>query len=685
MQKLFEPLFTPFKVKNVEIKNRIVLAPMLGTAVIDWMFFCNYKKDAGKLMVTLAKNNVGLLIPGIIPIKSAFFGKWLYKNPGVFKPVKKMAEEVHSYGSKIFLQFTAGFGRAFSMSKSLSKMQTNKFLNVLAKPFFDINYLNASPSVLPHRWMPELEVRALTVKEIKEMVYAFGRTALLAKKAGVDGVEVHAVHEGYRLDQFTLPYTNQRSDEYGGSFENRYRFAVEIVKEIKKVCGDDFPVSLRYSVVSKTKGFGVGAVPGENYKEVGRDMAESEKAAKYLQDAGYDMLNCDNGTYDAWYWSHPPVYMSDNCNLADVEHIKEFVSIPVVCAGRMTAPAGAEAVRNGKLDGVAFGRQLLTDNEYVTKLMENRIADIMPCICCHNACFPIATWKGVGAEYPMSDMIHSARCALNPRTLNNGKYDIHPAKTIKKVAVIGGGIAGMEAARIASIRGHNVTLYEKTNELGGVFIAASSEDFKERDRWLINWYRRQMTLYPITVKMNTEIKDLSSLDADEIIIATGAKPRHLKVEGAQKAIEAIDYLRGRKEVGDNVAIIGGGLTGCEIAYSLALKGKHPVIVEMLDDLMEVIGLCAANSTMLRDLLNFHKVPIYLKTKLTKIEDGQITVISPDGEKKIKADSVILSVGYIPGSNLIEKEEKHIHIIGDSRKVGNLRTAIWAANEVALKI
>ena len=152
----------------------------------------------------------------------------------------------------------------------------------------------------------------MTKAEIREMIDSFAKSAKLLKDAGVDGVEIHAVHEGYLLDQFTLKYVNHRSDEYGGSFENRYRFAIEIVQAIKEVCGDEFPVSLRYSVLSKTKDFRSGALPGEAYDEVGRDMEESERAAKYLQDAGYDMLNCDNGTYDAWYWAHPPIYMPEN-------------------------------------------------------------------------------------------------------------------------------------------------------------------------------------------------------------------------------------------------------------------------------------------------------------------------------------------------------------------------------------
>ncbi|MFR6640584.1 MAG: hypothetical protein ACLUSP_04035 [Christensenellales bacterium] len=232
----------------------------------------------------------------------------------------------------------------------------------------------------------------------------------------MDGVEIHAVHEGYLLDQFTMKYTNLRTDEYGGSFENRYRFPVEIVKAIKGKCGDDYPVSLRYSVVSKTKGFGKGALPGEDYIEVGRDMAESEMAAKYLQEAGYDMLNCDNGTYDAWYWAHRSVYARKH-NLAEVEHIKKFVDIPVVCAGRMD-PQPRESGREGKIDAVGVARQFLTDPEWVTKLMEEREDDIQPCICCHNACFNMCHYKGVANDQSLSDNAEWL-VALNPRTMQS--------------------------------------------------------------------------------------------------------------------------------------------------------------------------------------------------------------------------------------------------------------------------
>ena len=411
MDKQFQPLFTPFKIGNTEIKNRIVLCPMGGTSIFGWMEPHHFDKDASDFFLTLAKNNVGLIIPGIAPIRNMIGGGWLYKANGAFKKLKPFMDEIHKTGAKLFVQLTAGFGRSFSIPESMSKIAQNKIVRKLIKPIIDIDRLTASPSVLPSRWLDGFTCRALTIKEIQQMVTAFGKTALKCKEAGVDGVEIHAVHEGYLLDQFTLAYTNHRTDEYGGSFENRYRFATDIVKEIKRVCGSDYPVSLRYSVVSKTKDFCKGAVPGETFVELGRDMAESEKAARYLQDAGFDMLNCDNGTYDAWYWAHPPAYMPQNCNLSDVAHIKKFVTIPVVCAGRMTPAEASRAIKNGDIDAMGVARQFLTDPLWVTKLKEDRLEDIMPCICCHNGCFPMAHYKGVACDATMEDSAHMARCA----------------------------------------------------------------------------------------------------------------------------------------------------------------------------------------------------------------------------------------------------------------------------------
>ena len=269
-----------------------------------------------------------------------------------------------------------------------------------------------------------------------------------------------------------------------------------------------------------------------------------------------------------------------------------------------------------------------------------------------------------------------ARC----RDTNSTSY---LRKKIKKIAVIGGGVGGMEVARIATLRGHKVTIYEKSDRLGGVFIPAAAPSFKEKDRALIEWYRRQIAKLGIEVKFNAEVKDIDSLGADEVVIATGAKPRKLGIPGIEKSVEAIDYLNGAP-VGDDVVIVGGGLTGCEIAYDLFLKGKRPVIVEAQNDIITTPGLCLANSSYLRDYFSYKKVPVLLEHCVKKIEDGKVTVADKDGNtREIKADSVIVSVGYVPAP--LAKKSAHVHIVGDAEKVGNLRTVVWKAWEVAEKL
>jgi len=682
----YQALFTPWKIGNVEIKNRIVLSPMGGTSLFGWMEHTgnHFDKEAAKFFLEKANNNVGLLITGIAPIRSTFMGQWLWQNKKMFVELKEYMEEIHKTGAKLFIQITAGMGRSWAIPTPLVMLHNMPVVRDLIKPIINIPYQSASPSELPSRWSDKVTCRAMTKKEIEEIIDAFAKTAALCKEAGVDGVEVHAVHEGYLLDQFTMKYTNKRTDEYGGSFENRYRFPVEIVKAIKASCGEDYPVSLRYSVTSKVKDFCTGAVPGEEYTEIGRDMEESEKAAKYLQDAGYDMLNADNGTYDSWYWAHPPMYMPMNCNLEDVAHIKKFVDIPVVCAGRMEPDVGAKAVEEGLIDGVGVARQFLADAEWVTKLIENRMEDIRPCICCHNACFNMSHYKGVANQQSIYDASHIARCALDPRVMQSDKYKITPAKKVKNIAVIGGGIGGMEAAILLAKRGHKVKLYEKSDRLGGIFIAAAAPSYKEKDRMLIAWYEREISKYPIEIVFNSEVKDLAALQADEIIVATGAKARKLPVKGAERAIEAVDYLLGKKSVGKKVVIVGGGLTGCEIAYDLYLEGKEPVIVEMKQDLIVADGVCLANSSYLRDFFNANNVEVHLESGVSEITaDGVMIKDKAGNVSEIKADDVIFSVGYTPAPAFAK--QKNVHIIGDAKNVGNLRTVIWSAWDVCMKL
>lgn len=684
MDAKLAPLFTPWKIGSCEIKNRVVLTSMGGTNLLGWMERNHFDEAGARFILGVAKNNAGLVLPGCQPVYNPMFGQWLHKNEKMYQDLAAWMPEFHKTGAKLFVQLTAGFGRSFTISKLMETLYTNKLLRVISKPFMDLDKITATASPSPNRWSDKVPSREMTKAEIREMIDSFAKSAKLLKDAGVDGVEIHAVHEGYLLDQFTLKYVNHRSDEYGGSFENRYRFAVEIVQAIKEVCGDEFPVSLRYSVLSKTKDFRSGALPGEGYDEVGRDMEESERAAKYLQDAGYDMLNCDNGTYDAWYWAHPPIYMPENCNLEDVEHIRKFVDIPVVCAGRLDPFVAAEAVAQNKIDGAGFARQFLADQAWVTKLMDDRPEDIRPCILCHNGCFNMCHYKGVPNDQELSDSLHLSRCAVNAETMQWNKHYIKPTDSPKTIHIIGGGIGGMEAARVLKLRGHKPVIHEKSDVLGGTFIPASAESYKGKLRDLLEWYRRQMKVMDVEVHLNDEVASVDTFAGNPVIVATGSKPVVLSgVPGNERMIEACDYLNG-EPVGDTVAVIGGGLTGCEIAYELALQGKKPLIVEMKNDLIAQTGVCLANSSYLREWFALHKVPVYLETTLTEVREDSIVCRAKDGSTfEVPSDSAISSVGYIP--NPLCEKQRNVHLVGDCNEVGNLRTVIWGAYEAAMAI
>ena len=628
MNEQYAPLLTSWKIGKCEIKNRFVMTSMGGTSIFGWMEPNHFDEEAAKFLLDRAKENVGLILPGIAPIRDILLGKWLYTGTKKFERLKEYMKEFHKTGCKLFVQLTAGFGRSLAINDIMVKALKNKALAVALKPVLDVSYLTASASATPNRWEETCISRPLTKEEIQEMIDAFAKISKLLKDADVDGVEIHAVHEGYLLDQFTMKYTNFRTDEYGGSFENRYRFPVEIVKAIN------------------------------------------------------DMLNCDNGTYDAWYWAHPPAYMPENCNLEEAKHIKKFVDIPVVCAGKMDTLTAAKAIARGEIDAMGAARPFLADPKWVTKTIEGNEDDIRPCIHCHNGCFNLAHYKGVANEQSLSDNAGMSRCAINPETMQSKKYKIIPAKKPKKVAIVGGGIGGMETARVLALRGHKPTIFEKSNSLGGVFVPAAAPSFKHADRALLKWYEKQMKDLKVDIRFNTEVKPSDALTGfDEVVVATGSTARRVPVKGANKCIEACDYLNGAA-VGDKIVVIGGGLTGCEIALDAHLKGKTPVIVEMKNDLIAVKGVCLANSSYLREYFALHNVEVHLESTVTEVGDGYVLIKEKNGnEVKISADAVVTSVGYTPAP----LELKGAKYVGDCKEVGNLRTVVWRAWDVAMKI
>lgn len=682
MSTKFKHLFTPYKVAGVEVPNRIALMPMgvFSPRLMNPMTGA-YTKDGADYYIERAKGGTGLIITGLVPIIPLPMLNPVNRPEDYVKEMKYLMDGVHEAGSKIFVQMTAMTGRA-------AHVENEAEANGLP-----------SASENPNVWDPTITHREMTKEEIKQIVKNFATTAALVKEAGGDGVEIHAVHEGYLLDQFAISFYNKRTDEYGGSLENRLRFPKEIVEAIKEKCGKDFPVSLRFSVRSYLKGFNRGALPGEEYTEVGRDLEEAKEAAKLLESYGYDMLNCDNGTYDSWFWPHPPVYMPKNCNFDDVKEIKKVVNIPVVCAGRFDDPAFAdEAIGKGEIDVMGMGRPLLADPELGNKYFEGKLEEVRPCISCHQGC--------LGRIFQNKDI----SCAVNPACGREKSYTLTPAETKKKIMVIGGGLGGMEAARVCAIRGHEVDLFEKKDKLGGVFIAAAALEFKEDDKKLIEWYKLQMNNLDVHVHLNTEVTKEMVNGYDEVFVATGATERKVDIPGfdAPNVTYAVDTLLNTTVEGDNVVIVGGGLTGCEIAYDLARNGKKVTIVEMAGTIINVFGLSAANYNILMELLDYYNVNVIKNAVVEKFENGIATVVETEKNEpnnanrakrmfclgmqgmkvthEIPADHIVVSIGYNANQKLYEEiKGEHTYLIGDAEKPTNIMDAIWDAYEIAMKL
>lgn len=665
MNEKYKVLFQPMKIGKVELKNRYVMAPMGPGGLCDEQG-C-YNEKGVEYYVERAKGGTGLIITGVTYVENDIEKCVMPSMPcptlnplNFIKTAKPMTERVHAYGAKIFSQLSGGFGRV-----SIPSI---------------VGRVAVAPSPIPHRFLDGVTCRELTVEEIHTYIRKFAESAAVCKKAGFDGVEIHAVHEGYLIDQFAIAFYNQRTDEYGGSLINRLRFATEIVQAIKKECGEDFPVSLRYSLKSFTKDWRKGGLPGEEFEEAGRDIEEGKEAAKILVEAGYDALNADVGTYDSWYWNHPPMYHEKGMYLPYNEILKQVVDVPVITAGRMEDPdLASEAVRKGQTDMIALGRPLLADPEIPNKIMRGEFEQVRPCLSCQEGCM------GRLAAYAQIS------CAVNPACGREREYGIEQAPVKKSVLIVGGGVAGMEAARVCALRGHKVTLCEKASKLGGNLIPGGAPGFKEDDHALIRWYELQ--LRQLGVEVQTEkgmtAEELKASDADEIILATGSRPKMLSVPGVEM-LTAEEVLMEEKDAGRSAIVIGGGLVGCETALWLKKdKGVDVTIVELMPTILSVGGpLCSANKDMLSDLLAFHKVDILTGSSVTGKKDDGYLVAAPDGEKIIKADSVICAVGYMSEKTLYDEVKEsmpYVHLLGDAETVSNIMYAVWNAYELARNI
>ncbi len=665
MSMKYEKLFSPTKIGKLELPNRYAMAPMgplgLGDCEGGW------NQRGIDYYTRRAQGGVGLIITGVTFSDTQVEHQSMPNCPNsTYNPVqfvrtsREVTERVHAYGSKIFLMMSGGFGRV-TIPTNLGEFDP------------------VAPSAIPHRWLDKT-CRPLTVDEIHSIIESFGKGAFNAKRAGFDGIEVHAVHEGYLIDQFAISFFNHRDDEYGGSLENRLRFAKEVREEIAKTCGWDFPVSLRFSLKSMIKDWRDGALPGEEFEEKGRDIEEGIAAAQLLEKYGYDALDVDAGTYDAWWWNHPPMYMEKAPYRKFAKIVKENVSVPVLMAGRVDNPDTALAcLEDGTCDIISLGRPLLADPDIVKKIRTNKLERIRPCISCQEGCM------GRIQTYSMIN------CAVNPQAARERVNALTPAPRKKRVLVVGGGPAGCEAARVLAERGHEPVLYEAGPQLGGNLIPGGAPSFKEDDLALARWYAEELKRLKVEVHLNTRATEdmVCSDEFDAVILATGSRPKMFPLGDDEKVYAAEQVLLGEKDPGKQVVVVGAGLVGCELALDLAQQGKDVTIVEALPKIMAVNGpLCSANRDMLERLIPFNGIKVQCSARVTGYKDGLLHATVGDEEKTFPADSVVLCVGYRSENSLYETTKNdvdEIYEIGDAQRVSNIMYAIWDAFEVASHI
>ena len=655
----YDVLGKPYKIGNVEIKNRFVVIPMT-------MGGLSYDEEGGfsdnliNYFELRAKGGFGLIIPGaaatdyhVDPYSA--LGPNVNTNKHWQERAKLLVDTVHKHGTKIFCQLTMGLGR-----------------NYPGLP---------GPSENPVWRNPNEKSPALTTEQMKQKIADMIEGAVVAKECGYDGVEMHAMHWGYLLDQIAMAFYNRRDDEYGGSLENRLRAAKELVEGIHEKCGRDFPVGMRLGLKTYIKDYDKATLTGE--EEVGRTLEEGVKIAKLLESYGYDFLDTDTGTYDSFYYACPPMYNPQGFMIPLAAAAKKEVNIPIIAGGRMqNYDLAAEAVEKGEIDAVGLGRPSLADPDYPNKVLAGQVDKIRPCIGCNMGCFR----RCVETGEPVS-------CAVIPQAARELVVGLEPGEGDKKVVVVGGGIAGMEAARTSALRGYRVTLFEKNDHLGGHVVEAGAHSFKSEIAKLNAWYQDQLKDLGVDVKLDHEpcINCIRKQEADVVILATGTNESHPNIPGLDKAVSSLDAIDHPEKLKGKVVIVGGGLVGCEIALDEANKGKDVTVVEALDDIMAAGGAGAPypNKQMICDLFENKGVKVYTSTKLVEVNDEGAVVEKAGGTREtFKADTVVSALGFRPAPNLKEEwAELNIPMyeVGDATGAGTIMKAIWDAYEVANSI
>ncbi len=638
---MFKKIFQPGQIGTLEIKNRLIVPPMLT----------EFAAEDGKLTERYiryyeekARGGWGLIIceDNVIEPRGAGFkcipGIWADE---MMEEHKELVKRVHAAGAKIAVQvYHAG-------RESHSSIHGETIV---------------APSAIQDPVLPETP-RELSTPEVEEMVERYAQAARRCKEAGYDAIELHGAH-GYLINQFLSPFSNKRTDKYGGNFNNRLRFPLEIIKRAKELLGDNYPIIYRISA--------------EELVEGGLTIEDTKAIAICLEDAGIAAIHASGGVYKSSATLCAPTAVKTAVFSDYAMKIKKVVSIPVITVNKIVYPEIAESLlREGKADFVSMGRASICDPHLPNKTKEGRLDEILHCIGCRQGC-----WNHLLQNKPIS-------CLVNPLTGKENEYAVETAPTSKKVMVIGGGPVGMEAAIVAAQRGHDVTLYDKEDRLGGQWLAAAVPPGKELLNSLTVWQKGALTRAGAKVALNTAVTlDLIQKESpDHIIAATGSTPIVPPIPGVDKShvYSATDVLKGKLDLAGNIVVIGGGLVGVETADHIAVHNQKAIIVEMLPEIAaDMEG--GAQHFVLKSLKN-NGVEIHVNSKVLEIKDDGVVVESANGTQTIPANQVVLAIGSKPNRTLAEavQDQYPTDILGDANTVGKALEGMTNAYEAAYRI
>jgi len=620
----FQRLFQPGTMGKLTLKNRLIM-PAMGVSLADARGGVT-DREIG-YYAARAKGGVALVTPhyASVSLDSSLPYTMAISDDGQVKNWKALADAVHAGGSKFSIQLMH-IGMIFLYSGHVPKGVTIKV-----------------PSMT--QWLKSTySYHEVTEDEIEKYIEDFGQGARRAKEAGADAVELHACH-GCLVNTFMSPLTNKRKDQYGGNVENRVRFARRILERMRAEVGKDFPVIVRMNASDDIEG--------------GVSIEEAMEQAAILERAGADAISVSSGM-EFWTPLGIPAYpFPEGAMMPLVEKIKQAVKVPVIGAGKITPELAVKVLEEGKIDFVAMGRPLLADPELPNKLREGRREDVRDCLYCNNC---------------LRHDTNAPACTVNPFLFRESRYPMRPAAKPKKVMVVGGGLAGMETAIYLAERGHQVTIYEKTGELGGQWVTACASPGKDSYRHLPEYLEKSIKRLKIPVKLNQLVTRETVLKAapDTVILATGAVPIGLKVPGAEKGhvIQGHDVLGGKAEVKGISAVVGGRFIGMEVAIKLAEEGKPVSIITRGGLGEDGVTLEKFTFQSIANRLIELRVPLYLHATVVEIADKSVIILMNGEIYSVPADTVIFSVGMRSVADLavqLEGTGIEFHLVGDCVK------------------